>query len=58
MSTIEQVGTFFEIVVRIVIEIGFLTFAILFIIGWLRRTWIWTFKHTDNEIEIKAERRN
>lgn len=57
MPTMEQIRLFFEIILRIIMELGFLIFAILFIIGWLKRTWTWTFKHEDNEIEFKAERK-
>lgn len=57
MPTLDQVRMFFEIIIRIVLEIGLLIFAILFIMGWLRRTWNWTFKNKDNEMEFKAERK-
>lgn len=58
MPTMDQVRAFFEILFRIVVEIGVLTFAVLFIIGWLKRTWKWTFKNEDNEIELKVERKD
>lgn len=58
MPTIDQVKLFFDVVIRIVLEISFLAFSVFLLLGFLRRTWKWTFKNEDNEIELKVERRD